>query len=458
MKKINPKPALPPANDPNDWRFWDEADLAQEARRVFEVCHGCRMCVGYCGSFPDMFARVDRDIETKGTEGAEALDDKDFKSITDLCWQCKLCFIDCPYTVDQGHEWMIDVPRLLMRTKAQNARRHGVTLQDQVLGEPGKLGAMTSGLMAPVANFVNANRLVRKVNEKLLGISAEFPVPQFAAESFERWLAKHEKLPGAGERGTVALFATCTGDYNNPTVPANAVRVLERNGFDVVRPEQQCCGIPNLDGGDIAAAQAKARFNVASLLREIEEGKKIVVVQPTCSYTIKKEYPDLLGTSEARKVAENTLDLMQLLEQLRRDKTLNRDFKKGLGKVAYHAACHLRAQKIGFPGARVLGVLPDTEVEVIEKCSAVDGTWGMKAEYYEMGRKYAQKMVRAIDDVEATTVVTDCPLSALRIAKENGVPVMHPVEALAEAYGIRVGEPVTVAPNGKEVGHASSAT
>ena len=445
MKKINPKPPLPPANDPNQWRFWDAEDLTQEARRVFEVCHGCRMCVNYCGSFPDMFARVDRDIETRGAEGAELLDDKDFRSITDLCWQCKLCFIDCPYTVDQKHEWLIDVPRLLTRTKAQNARRHGVTLQDQVLGEPGKLGAMTSGPLAPIANLVNANRLVRKVNEKLLGISSEFPVPQFAREPFEKWLARHEKLPGAGKNGTVALFATCTGDYNNPSVPANAVRVLERNGFEVVRPEQQCCGIPNLDGGDIAAAQAKARFNVASLLAQIELGRKIVVIQPTCAYTIKKEYPELLGTAEARKVAESTLDMMQMLEQLRRQKVLNRDFQKGLGKVAYHAACHLRAQKIGFPGARVLGVLPDTEVEVIEKCSAVDGTWGMKAQYYEMGKKYAQKLVRAIDGAEATTVVTDCPLSALRIAKENGVPVMHPVEALAEAYGIRVGEPTTVA-------------
>jgi glycerol-3-phosphate dehydrogenase subunit C len=448
VKKINPKPALPPANAPNDWRFWDEADLTQEARRVFEVCHGCRMCVNYCGSFPDMFARVDRDIDKRGAEGAEYLDDADFKSITDLCWQCKLCYIECPYTADQKHEWLIDVPRLLMRAKAQTARRHGVTLQDRVLGEPGMLGAMTSGPTAPIANFVNANRLVRKINERVLGISAEFPVPTFATVPFEKWLARHQKLPQAGRSGTVALFATCTGDYNNPSVPANAVRVLERNGFDVIRPPQQCCGIPNLDGGDIAAAQAKARFNVVSLLQEIDKGRKVVVIQPTCSYTIKKEYPELLGTSEARKVAENTLDLMQLLEQLRRAKTLDTDFERGLGKVAYHAACHLRAQKIGFPGARVLGALPDTEVEIIEKCSAVDGTWGMKTQYYAMGRRYAQKLVRAVEGAEARTIVTDCPLSALRIAKENGVPVLHPVEALAEAYGIRVGEPTTVPPAG----------
>ena len=53
---------------------------------------------------------------------------------------------------------------------------------------------------------------------------------------------------------------------------------------------------------------------------------------------------------------------------------LNRDFTSGLGKVAYHAPCHLRAQKIGFPGERVLGLLPDTDIEMIERCSAVDGT------------------------------------------------------------------------------------
>ena len=54
------------------------------------------------------------------------------------------------------------------------------------------------------------------------------------------------------------------------------------------------------------------------------------------------------------RVAEATLDLMEFLDGLRREKTWKTDLKKGLGKVAYHAACHLRAQKIAFPGVRVL--------------------------------------------------------------------------------------------------------
>ena len=436
MAKINPQPKQKPAFDPNDARFWDERDLEGELKRVFEICHSCRMCVNFCGSFPDMFARVDRDIETKGAEGAELLAKPDFDSVTDLCWQCKLCYIECPYTADQGHAWLVDVPRLLMREKAQRAKREGVTVQDRALGEPGRMGAMMSGALSVIPNFVSESRLLRKVQEKVVGISAEFPVPTFAAKSFESWLNKHEPLPEAGTKGTVAIFATCLGDYNFPKLAQATVRVLERNGYSVERPAQECCGMPNLDGGDIDAARAKAKFNVERLLPYAEKGQLIVAPGPTCSYTMKKEWPELLGTEAAKLVAKHTVEAMELMDRLRRDKTLVRDFTKGYGKVAYHAACHLRAQKIGTPGARILGLLPDTEVDVVEKCSAVDGTWGMKAQYYEMGRKYAQKLARGIENAEAKLVVTDCPLSALRIKKENGVDAIHPMEALAAGYGL----------------------
>ncbi len=436
MKKIDPKPTRPPATDVNDPRYWDPRDLEQELGRVFEICHSCRMCVNFCGSFPDLFARVDRDIEQRGAEGAELLDAKDFTSVTELCWQCKLCYIECPYTPDEGHAWMVDFPRVLLREKAQRAKRAGITVQDKALGEPGKLGGLMAGPFAPVSNFVNTNRLLRKVNEKALGISSAFPLPPFAAETFETWMRKHEPLEGAGSAGTVALFATCLGDYNFPRVAAATVKVLEKNGFSVVRPPQECCGMPNLDGGDVEAAKAKARYNVAQLLPFVEKGFPIVAPGPTCSMTIKKEWPELLGTEDAKKVARATFEAMEFMEGLRRDKKLVKEFTTSLGKVAYHAACHLRAQKIGTPGARILGLLPETEVKIVDKCSAVDGTWGMKAQHYEMGRSYAQKLRRGIEDVEAALVVTDCMLSAQRIRQENGVEPLHPMEALARGYGL----------------------
>jgi glycerol-3-phosphate dehydrogenase subunit C len=436
MSQIPRRPAAPPAEAPRDPRYWDPVDLEGELKRVFQICHECRMCVGYCGTFPSIFDAVDRDIEAGRAEGAEKLTSEDFTRASDLCWQCKLCYIKCPYTADEGASELLDFPRLMAREKAQRARRDGVALVDRVLGEPGVIGQLGSGALAPVSNLIHESRLLRKLSEKVTGVSAEFPIPTFERRPFPAWLESHEPLPGSGDAGELVIFSTCYGDYNQSSVPRAAVRVLEHQGFRVLRPEEVCCGMPNLDGGDVEAMRAKVKANVEALLPHVEAGRKIVVPSPTCSYTIKKEWPVYVDGDDVREVSAATLDLMQFLESLRRQKALKTDFKKGLGNVAYHAACHLRAQKIAFPAMRLLSAIPDTDVRSVEQCSAVDGTWGMKAKYYELGRKYAQKLVRGIDEQENGLVVSDCSLAAKRIEKENRVMVLHPVEAMRDAYGL----------------------
>jgi glycerol-3-phosphate dehydrogenase subunit C len=444
MSVLKRRPDQPPAAGPNDPRYWDANDLQDETKRVFQICHECRMCVGYCGTFPSIFAAVDRDIETRGAEGAEKLTALDFTRASDLCWQCKLCYIKCPYTEDEGASELVDFPRLMAREKAQRARREGVAIVDKVLGEPGLLGKLGGGVMAPLTNFVNRNRLMRKVAEAVTGVSAEFPLPPLDPEPFPGWLAKRKPAPDAGSAGEVILFSTCYGDYNQTSVSRAAVDVLEHQGYRVSRPRGEvCCGMPNLDGGDVEAMVKKVRANVEVLLPHVEAGKKIVVPAPTCSYTMRKEWPLYVDSPEVRAVSAATMDLMQFLDGLRREKTLKKDFKKSLGPVSYHTACHLRAQKIAYPGMRVLGLVPDTDVRLVEQCSAVDGTWGMKADYYEMGRKYAQKLASEITDDDRVTgegakplVVSDCALASLRILRETGRRVLHPVEAISEAYGL----------------------
>jgi glycerol-3-phosphate dehydrogenase subunit C len=162
----------------------------------------------------------------------------------------------------------------------------------------------------------------------------------------------------------------------------------------------------------------------------------VVVPGPTCSYVLKKEYPELLGTPEAAAVAKSTFDLMEFLRKRLQASQLKREFPNPLGRIAYHAACHLRAQKIGSPGRIVLSKVPGTEIDVIEECSAVDGTWGMKAQYYELGRRYAQKLVSGLQRVPYSAVASDCPLSGQRIAKELDTQCFHPIELLNRAYGL----------------------
>jgi glycerol-3-phosphate dehydrogenase subunit C len=295
---------------------------------------------------------------------------------------------------------------------------------------------MASGAIAAVSNLVHASRLLRKVQQKVTGVSAEFPLPKFAPETFPTWFSNHEPSPRAGEAGQVVLFATCTGNFNAPEVPKAAVSVLEHLGYRVICVEETCCGMPNLDGGDVDRFSAKVRSNVATLLPHVRRGAKVLVPQPTCAYTLKREWAEYVPQADVREVAAAAVDLMEFIEQLRRTSGLP-PAERGLGTIAYHAACHLRAQKIGFPAARVLEkALPDTKVQIIQECSAVDGTWGMKAEYYETGRRYAQKLVGSVQDCEADVVLSDCSLAALRLAHETAEPTIHPIQALARAWGL----------------------
>jgi glycerol-3-phosphate dehydrogenase subunit C len=438
------QPKQPPALDPNDERYWDARDLETELERVFTVCHGCRMCVGYCPSFPELFRRVDGYVDNRKGE-IDAFDDKDYAAVGDLCFQCKLCYFKCPYTPDDGHPFAIDFPRLMLRHRAHRARRDGITLQDQALGEPQLLGLLGSGPPAVMANLVTKNRLLRKVQEKVMGISAEFNLPPFAPRTLWKWWNEHTPAESAGAAGEAILFSTCTTNFNMPSAGQAAIQVLEHNGYAVRFPkEQTCCGMPNLDGGDMESALAKARQNVEVLAPHARAGKPIVVMQPTCGFVLKKEYPELLGTDDAKVVASKTVDFMEFIRSLKRAGTLNTDWKRSLGTVAYHAPCHLRAQKIGYPALQILNAVPDTEVEVVEECSAVDGTWGMKAQHYELGLAYSQKLIRGVQAIKYDAVATDCPLSGLRLAKELGVEALHPAELLSDAYGlaaVRPGEP-----------------
>ena len=181
---------------------------------------------------------------------------------------------------------------------------------------------------------------------------------------------------------------------------------------------------------------ASARYNVGSLSEYAEQCYSIVVPGPTCSYTIKQEYHFLLDSDEARAVAANTFDTCEYLMKLHREDQLNTDFQSSPGKIAYHLPCHLKAQNIGFKSMDLLKLIPDTQVELVEKCAGVDGTWGMKKEYFQLSLQVAEPLLKGIRQAEPSAVVSDCPLAAMQIEQGMAVAPQHPVEVLATAYGI----------------------
>jgi glycerol-3-phosphate dehydrogenase subunit C len=418
-----------PALDLSRPQFWDAAAVETELRRVYDICNGCRRCLSLCPSFKVMFDRLDVDA---GDGDAEKLPAADLKEVVDLCYQCKLCYNHCPYT--PPHRWAIDFPRLMLRARASQAQREGVSLQDRMLGNTALVGKLGS-LAAPLSNWLNELGVHRAFMQWIVGIHRKRALPRFHRPTFSTWFRRRPAKRAAAAARKIALFATCTVEYNAPAIGRAAVAVLERNGIDVALPAQRCCGMPYLDGGAVEECRSLVRENVRTLAAAVREGRQIVSPGPTCSYMLKKEYPWLDGSEDAKLVADNTRDLFEYLAMLHADGALDTRFTRPVGAVTYHVPCHLRAQNIGTKSADVLGMIPGAAVDVVERCSAVDGTWGFKTEYFELSMKVARPLFDAVKS-GGPTVATDCPLAALQITQGTGVPARHPIQVLAQAYGL----------------------
>jgi Fe-S oxidoreductase len=422
------------AYDPTDSRYYDEKDLRSEVERVFSLCADCRMCVKFCGSFPKMFDAID-DYCTEGKYAevdTKKLKAEDVKQIVDLCFQCKLCYIKCPYTPGD-HEWNIDFPRLIARAKAQEVRRRGVSFGDKILGKPDLVGRVGSAT-APVANWANENALNRRLMQSITGIHKDKKLPSFASNSFAAQFATNNKPVRGEANAKIAYFSTCYVNYNEPEIGLDTLEVMARNNVDVSFAYERCCGMPLWHNGDMEGAVEAAGKNVADLLRHVNDGRTVVATNPTCSQMIRVEYPRLLGTEDARQVAARTSDPMEFLARLATQGKLNRDFKTGAGQLNYHMPCHLRAQNVGYKTRDVLALLPDTKVKVVEECSGHNGTWAMKKENFEQSLKWGSRAFREMSAGEPKATCSDCPLGAIQIEQGTGSRPMNPMHILARSY------------------------
>ncbi len=430
--------------DPFHPEYFDEADLRGELTRVFDLCHGCRLCFKFCTSFPTLFAFVDAHDDQDAARLTPAQQDQ----VVDECFGCKLCYVNCPYIPGQS-DWNLDFPRLMMRAEQVRVRHGGLSaeakVQNQVLGRTDLVGRVNSAL-APLANKAigTPGSFTRKVMAKTVGIASQRVLPPYARQRFSTWFKKHTaSLPGR-RQGRVALFPTCLVEYQNPAIGRDLVKVYERNGIEcTLPPGQVCCGAPWLHSGDVDHFVAQGRKNITVLAEAVRAGHDVVVPQPTCSYIIKKDYVDYIGGPDAELVAANTYDAAEYLMRVHKgdDTELDTDFTGDVPEaLTYHAPCHLRAQNIGLR-SRDLMKLTGTKITLVAECSAIDGTWGYREQNYETSRQVARKMADAIDKAGNDVVAGDCNLANGGILQETGKQPVHPIQVVARAYGIPEEDP-----------------
>ena len=432
-----------PTRHPLAWTeadFWDETQLDAELERVFNICHGCRRCVSLCNAFPTLFDLIDN----SSTLEIDGVAKTDYAKVVEHCYLCDLCYqTKCPYV--PPHQWNVDFPHLMLRTKAVHFKRHGVPLKAKILSSTTTVGRMASiPVVAVVVNAVNASGVGRKLLDKTLGVHPDAMVPAYHSRTARKRL-RHAKAEGkatsAGRtHGKVAIFATCYCDVSLPQVVEDLHAVLIHNGIPTRMVMQEvCCGMSKLELGDLDSVRAYKEKNIPVLAALARAGFDLLAPIPSCVLMFKQELPLMFpADADVLLVKQRFFDPFEYLMQRQQAGLLKTDFKNTLGTIAWQVACHQRVQNIGPKTREVLALVPGTEITTIERCSGHDGTYGVKTATYPIARKIAKPVENRVKQADAAHFTSDCPMAGAHIAHglDGSLHAEHPVSLLRQAYGI----------------------
>ena len=442
-----------PIRHPIDWKnpeFYDQQSLLSELERVFDHCHGCRRCVSLCNAFPTLFDLVD----ASQTLEVDGVAQKDYWKVVDHCYLCDLCYqTKCPYI--PPHEWNIDFPHLMLRAKAVKFNnkdgKGGITIGEKILSSTDAVGKLAGiPIVVNAVNAANKSKPFRKLLEHALGVHSNAGIPQYHSDTLRK--RRKSSPPARAEppqpaaratartTGKVAIFATCFGNYNEPDLGEDLIKVLEHNQITVTLvPREQCCGMPKLELGDLKAVEKAKQANIPVLAKMVGQGWDIIAPVPSCVLMLRQELPLMFDRDEAvQTVASAVFDPFEYLMERHHEGLLNTAFKKSLGKVAYHAACHQRVQKIGMKTKQCLQLVPDTKVVTIERCSGHNGTYGVKRKFYQTAVRILRPVVNKVRQSGADHYGSDCPMAGRFIehGMADGSKTGHPISLLRRAYKI----------------------
>ncbi|MFZ5608004.1 MAG: heterodisulfide reductase-related iron-sulfur binding cluster [Pseudomonadota bacterium] len=437
-----------PVRHPLDWRnpdFFDPGQIEAEMERVFDICHGCRRCFNLCDSFPILFDLIDE----SPTGELDGVDKAAFQKVVDACTLCDMCFMTkCPYV--PPHEFNLDFPHLMLRQRAATFKRDGGTLAHRELAKTDRNGK----LARPVAGLANwamarGNGLTRPLMEKALGIDRDAELPPYHKDSFDRRLprqkpALNQDAPANGQRRAV-IYTTCIANYQTPDTAAAALAVLAHNGVETEVVYPACCGMPHLEHGDIAHVAAQARQVADALLPWLDKGYDVITLTASCGLMLKFEWPLILPEdADIARLAKATWDINQYVVDIARNEGLAKGLEPVRGGVSVHLACHARAQNMGPKAAELLRLIPDTKIDVIERCSGHGGTFGVMKKTRPHALKVLKPVLNQAKRAENEQLCSDCPLACKHIVQgltDAGAPhprkqMRHPIEIFAEAYGL----------------------
>ncbi|MFZ7240792.1 anaerobic glycerol-3-phosphate dehydrogenase subunit GlpC [Avibacterium avium] len=345
------------------------------------------------------------------------------------CTNCKRCEVACPSDVKIGD--------LIVRARNSHLKEQKKSLihklRDAVLSNTDIMGKLNTPF-APVVNTITGLKATKFLLEKTLQVSQHRSLPKYSFGSFRQWYKNNALERQRYYKDKVAYYHGCYVNYNNPQLGKDLIKVFNALDIGVLLLEKEkCCGLPLSVNGFPKRAKQLAEFNLAQLEKTIiNQELDVVGTSSSCTMNLRDEYHHILGMDNA-KVRPHINIVTKYLYQLFQRKNAPH-FKSMPLKVAYHTACHV--DKAGWAPytLALLKLIPDLEVVMLpSQCCGIAGTYGFKAENYEVSQAIGKTLFEHIEEGQFDFVISECETCKWQIDMSTSVTCLHPATLLAKA-------------------------
>ena len=403
--------------------------MTENSVNNFEQCIKCTVCTVYCpvAAVNPLYPGPKQsgpDGERLRLKRPEFYDEA-----LKYCLNCKRCEVACPSNVRIGD--IIQSARIRFSKKKPGLREFALANTDLV-------GSISTA-MAPVVNATVGLKPVKAAMDAVLKIDHRRTFPKYSQGTFEGWMKKQREAQAAFPK-QVSFFHGCYVNYNNPALGKDFVKVMNALGIGVqLLEKEKCCGVALISNGFINQAKRQAKVNVASIRKAAgEQSMPVLATSSTCTFTLRDEYPHLLGIDNADvrdSIELATRYVYRLLQSGEAKLRFREDAPKI--RVAYHTPCHMEKLGWSYYSIELLKMIPSVELTVLDsQCCGIAGTYGFKKENYETSQAIGESLFRKIEASGCDLVATDCETCKWQIEMSTSKKVEHPLSILASAiYG-----------------------
>jgi Fe-S oxidoreductase len=313
-------------------------------------------------------------------------------------------------------------------------KANGLPLHRRLFGEIGALAPLGS-MFSPLSNWAVNNTLSKWIAEKVIGVDRRRDMPTFVRPTLEQWFRKRRSRHISDKK--VVLFSDTFTNYSEPSIGKAAVELLEACGFEVLLPEKRCCGRPLISEGMLDRAIENASYNINTLRVYADEGIPIIGCEPSCTSAITDDYVELIGTPDAKRVAEATYSFEEFFARLVEEDELPLEFSAEPRDILLHGHCHQRALVGIQPTVKMLSLPTEHKVTVIDSsCCGMAGAFGYEKAHYELSMKIGElRLFEAVREKPPGSFTLSAAGFSCRHQLEHGTGVQpkHPVEVLRES-------------------------